>query len=93
MRMLPLAMMSCVMTTCMIVACAGAEPFAASGQVGYLQEWELKASLAKKPEAAAATSASTKAAPAADPGAPARKPAKRSPARVAQMRTESGRKA
>ena len=47
MRMLPLAMMTCVMTTCMLVACAGAEPFAASGQVGYLQEWELKASLAR----------------------------------------------
>ena len=53
----------------------------------------LKASLAKKPEAAAATAASAKAAPAADQGTPARKPAKRSPARVAQMRTEAGRKA
>jgi hypothetical protein len=39
-----------MIATCMIaprVAAAGAEPYAASGQVGYLQEWELKASLAK----------------------------------------------
>ncbi len=27
--------------------CGVAEPYAASGQVGYLQEWELKATLAK----------------------------------------------
>jgi len=33
--------------TWMITTAAGAEPYAASGQVGYLQEWELKASLAK----------------------------------------------
>jgi hypothetical protein len=32
---------------CVVVATAAAEPYAASGQVGYLQEWELKASLAK----------------------------------------------
>ncbi len=47
MRMLPLAMMTCVITTCMLVGWAGAEPYAASGQVGYLQEWELKANLAR----------------------------------------------
>jgi hypothetical protein len=43
---------TCVIATCMVATCvvavaAGAEPYAASGQVGYLQEWELKASLAK----------------------------------------------
>jgi hypothetical protein len=32
---------------CIVAATAGAEPYAASGQVGYLQEWELKANLAK----------------------------------------------
>jgi hypothetical protein len=32
---------------CIVAATAAAEPYAASGQVGYLQEWELKASLAK----------------------------------------------
>jgi hypothetical protein len=42
MRTLAIAMMTCV-----IAAAAGAEPYAASGQVGYLQEWELKASLAR----------------------------------------------
>jgi hypothetical protein len=42
MRSLPIALMACVIT-----AAAGAEPYAASGQVGYLQEWELKASLAR----------------------------------------------
>ena len=47
MRMLPFAMMTCVMTTCMLAGWAGAEPYAASGQVGYLQEWELKANLAR----------------------------------------------
>jgi hypothetical protein len=36
---------TCVVATCIGAACA--EPYAASGQVGYLQEWELKASLAK----------------------------------------------
>jgi hypothetical protein len=44
-------MTPCMIAICMIAACiadwAGAEPYAASGQVGYLQEWELKASLAK----------------------------------------------
>jgi hypothetical protein len=47
MRGLLIAMMACVITTCTIADRAGAEPYAASGQVGYLQEWELKASLAK----------------------------------------------
>jgi hypothetical protein len=47
MRALAIAMMTCVTATCMLVAWASAEPYAASGQVGYLQEWELKASLAK----------------------------------------------
>ena len=47
MRRLPIATMACVVATCMAVARAGAEPYAASGQVGYLQEWELKASLAR----------------------------------------------
>ena len=32
---------------CVVAATAAAEPYAASGQVGYLQEWELKANLAK----------------------------------------------
>jgi hypothetical protein len=32
---------------CFVAATAAAEPYAASGQVGYLQEWELKANLAK----------------------------------------------
>ena len=35
------------MSTCIVAGTATAEPYAASGQVGYLQEWELKASLAK----------------------------------------------
>ena len=69
-----------------------APPEAGGGQIIDLME-ALKASLAKKPEAAAATAASAKAAPAADQGTPARKPAKRAPGRVAQMRTEAGRKA
>ena len=47
-----IASSTCMITACMIAICvvaaaAGAEPYAASGQVGYLQEWELKASLAK----------------------------------------------
>jgi DNA end-binding protein Ku len=62
-----------------------APPEAGGGQIIDLME-ALKASLAKKPEAAAASKAS----PASEE--PARKPAKRAPARVAQMRTESGRK-
>jgi hypothetical protein len=40
-------MMTLMIALTMIAASAGAEPYAASGQVGYLQEWELKASLAK----------------------------------------------
>jgi hypothetical protein len=46
-RIVPIVMMSSMIATCMIAAWAGAEPYAASGQVGYLQEWELKASLAR----------------------------------------------
>jgi hypothetical protein len=47
MRGLLIAMMACMIATCMVADWAGAEPYAASGQVGYLQEWELKASLAR----------------------------------------------
>ena len=47
MRMLQIVMMTLMIALMMIAATAGAEPYAASGQVGYLQEWELKASLAK----------------------------------------------
>lgn len=47
MRTLPIVVVAWVIATSMIVAWAGAEPYAASGQVGYLQEWELKASLAR----------------------------------------------
>jgi len=32
---------------CFVAATAAAEPYAASGPVGYLQEWEFKANLAK----------------------------------------------
>jgi hypothetical protein len=51
-RIVPIVMMAWMIATCLMVACmtaswAGAEPYAASGQVGYLQEWELKASLAR----------------------------------------------
>jgi hypothetical protein len=46
MRTLMIAMMTW-MIAAMIAAAAGAEPYAANGQVGYLQEWELEASLAK----------------------------------------------
>ena len=69
-----------------------APPEAGGGQIIDLME-ALKASLGKKPEAAASKAAASKSVPAADQGTPARKPAKRAPARVAQMRTESGRKA
>lgn len=57
MRIVPTVMMAWMTATCMSATCigavcmvatrAGAEPYAASGQVGYLQEWELKASLAR----------------------------------------------
>jgi DNA end-binding protein Ku len=63
------------------------------GQIIDLME-ALKASLAKKPEAkpapkpAAASAAESKA-----DATPGRKPAKRAPGRVAQIRTEAGRKA
>jgi len=62
---------------------------AGGGQIIDLME-ALKASLAKKPEAAAPAAA--KKAASSDEGS-ARKPAKRAPGRVAQMRTEAGRKA
>ncbi len=58
------------------------------GQIIDLME-ALKASLAKKPEAKPAPEKKA----AAGGEAPARKPAKRAPGRVAQMRTEAGRKA
>ena len=67
-----------------------APPETGGGQIIDLME-ALKASLAKKPEAAPAAAPASKSAAASDE--PARKPAKRAPARVAQMRTESGRKA
>jgi DNA end-binding protein Ku len=66
-----------------------APPEAGGGQIIDMME-ALKASLAKKPEAAAPAEAARKASAEA---APARKPAKRAPGRVAQMRTEAGRKA
>jgi hypothetical protein len=47
MRTLLVAVSTCVVATCTIAAGVGAEPYAANGQVGYLQEWELKASLAR----------------------------------------------
>jgi hypothetical protein len=43
----PIIAMMTWMVAAMIAAAAGAEPYAANGQVGYLQEWEFKASLAK----------------------------------------------
>jgi hypothetical protein len=53
MRTFVAATLTCIIATCMIATCvmtgpATAEPYAASGQVGYLQEWELKANLARK---------------------------------------------
>jgi DNA end-binding protein Ku len=66
-----------------------APPETGGGQIIDLME-ALKASLAKKPEAAPAPAASKKSASEEEP---ARKPAKRAPARVAQIRTEGGRKA
>ena len=67
-----------------------APPEAGGGQIIDLME-ALKASLAKKPEAAPAP-AKKAAAAASGSEEPARKPAKRAPSRVAQMRTETGRK-
>ena len=61
-----------------------APPEAGGGQIIDLME-ALKASLAKKPEAAAAPAAK-----AASAGESSRKPAKRAPARVAQMRKRVG---
>ena len=63
---------------------------AGGGQIIDLME-ALKASLAKKPEAAAPAPAAKKAASAEETSA--RKPARRAAGRVAQMRTEAGRKA
>ena len=68
-----------------------APPEAGGGQIIDLME-ALKASLAKKPEAAPAAPAAKKAA-AAGSEESARKPARRAPARVAQIRTDSARKA
>ena len=59
------------------------------GQIIDLME-ALKASLAKKPEAK--TAPEKKAASASGGEAPSRKPAKRAPGKVAQMRTQAGRK-
>lgn len=61
------------------------------GQIIDLME-ALKASLSKKPEAASAAPAAAEKKPVPTEEA-ARKPAKRAPARVAQIRTEAGRKA
>ncbi len=63
---------------------------AGGGQIIDLME-ALKASLAKKPEAVAPAPAAKKAASAEETSS--RKPARRAPGRVAQMRTEAGRKA
>jgi hypothetical protein len=47
-RMITAGTIATAMTaTCFVAASVAAEPYAASGQLGYLQEWELKASLAK----------------------------------------------
>jgi DNA end-binding protein Ku len=64
-----------------------APPETGGGQIIDLME-ALKASLAKKPEAAAPKKAAS-----APAETSARKPAKRAPSRVASMRTESARKA
>ena len=69
-----------------------APPETGGGQIIDLME-ALKASLAKKPEAAPAAPAAKKAAAASGSDEPARKPAKRAPSRVAQIRTDSARKA
>jgi DNA end-binding protein Ku len=64
-----------------------APPEAGGGQIIDLME-ALKASLAKKPEAAPAPAKKA----AASAGEPSRKPAKRAPSRAAGMRTEAGGK-
>jgi len=69
-----------------------APPETGGGQIIDLME-ALKASLAKKPEAAPAAPPAKKAAAAGGSDEPARKPAKRAPSRVAQVRTDSARKA
>ncbi len=66
-----------------------APPEAGGGQIIDLME-ALKASLGKKPDAAPAAQTPSK--PASAEETAARKPAKRAPARVAQMRTEGGRR-
>jgi DNA end-binding protein Ku len=68
-----------------------APPEAGGGQIIDLME-ALKASLAKKPEAAPAKAAAPSKKPSAGADESARKPAKRAPSRVAQMRTEAGGK-
>lgn len=65
---------------------------AGGGQIIDLME-ALKASLSKKPDAASAAAAEAAKKAAATAEESGRKPAKRAPARVAQMRTEAGRKA
>jgi DNA end-binding protein Ku len=67
-----------------------APPETGGGQIIDLME-ALKASLAKKPEAAPAPA--RKVAAAGGSEEPSRKPAKRAPSRVAQVRTDSARKA
>jgi hypothetical protein len=47
MRTVLIVISTCVAAACTTMAWAAAGPYAANGQVGYLQEWELKASLAK----------------------------------------------
>jgi DNA end-binding protein Ku len=69
-----------------------APPEAGGGQIIDLME-ALKASLAKKPEASAKTAPDQARKAASSDESPARKPAKRAQGRVAQMRTEAGRKA
>jgi len=68
-----------------------APPEAGGGHIIDLME-ALKASLAKKPEAAPAKAAAPAKKAAASSDESARKPAKRAPSRVAPMRTEAGGK-
>lgn len=69
-----------------------APPETGGGQIIDLME-ALKASLAKKPEAAPAAPPAKKTAVAGGSDEPARKPARRAPSRVAQVRSDSARKA
>ena len=66
-------------------------PQEGGGQIIDLME-ALKASLAKKPESSRKATGSRAASASSAEPSPARKPAKRAPGRVAQLRTESGRK-